>query len=420
MQATPLLLLSLTVNWPIDADEQAILMEKMVVANLNDAPSYGSGQYTYTRVQAPRYLRAEHFEAEVKRQLARELETRKDESPEEISLLREAVPLRAALTLMNDISEIWTIDYAFDGELTMIRRKLENYKSRLEPPDSAAGNAHLALFDPDFNRLHQVTWDGSLFRNYSQINPKDGSMMAIIGTVNDPSLERPPLRSNAPPLKDIAEKVASISQGKDYKGNNAIIVDFVLDASHGSGILRSYYRSDDYVFYMTERTAHQHNETMTHREEYEYRNRDSGRSFVSVYEVSRSVRFDGIDIDQKFDRRRWELRHFNASRPDKKIFSPPLPTATAEIRLYTPDKSVIEVTKYANPEQFVKIIASLNRVDLADAKGVRRAIESVRMAPEANATTGSTRWLVVVNIVVLIGVVCVVLLKVLKMRNKAQ
>ncbi|MFO1042943.1 MAG: hypothetical protein U0941_14225 [Planctomycetaceae bacterium] len=393
------------------AEYDEMILKKIEEANSSTRPSAGSGVFIYEHWQRPRYLRSEQFEAQIAMQF-KALEQKKSEmSPAEYAEVNEVIPINMALQFMDDVYERWSLEYRFTSGKMYSRRTLQDYTTRLEVPENLLKNRKLRRFAPQSNRSQTLAWNGKEFRNFSQINDSSGDILAIIGTTQDKSLEQPPFAANIPPIEQLKQRVKTISNENDFKKKPAIVID--LDVGEGgvsSVALRAFFNADNYRFYALERRGKSGDETLTHREEYSLN--DDGT--IAGGEISQIVRFDGIELDQVFDTRKWTITSMDFKDPPDAVFTPEIPEACSEIMIYNGNTRVLNESSLRSPKTFSKLLDQLRNTDLTDAEAIRLRLEPWRTnTPPPNRKS----ILIIVNSSILLAAVA---LWIVRARSKAK
>lgn len=382
-------------SWLGAADVDPAILQAIEAANSKAKPEAASGVFVYEHWQRPRYIRASQFEDQIALQYKALEEKKAEMTPTQFAEVNEVIPVNMALKFMNDVYEKWQLEYRFSPDRVFSQRKLLEYTSRLEVPSNLVSNSRLQRFEPKANRQQTLAWNGSEFRNFSQINDETGEFLGIIGTTNDKSLERPPFSANVPPMSEMKDRIKSVQHSVDFNGKPALILELQAGAAEND-LLRAYFQPNSYRFYALEKTGKQKDESLTHREVYE----QDEMGNVLAGEISQIVRFDGIDVDQVFEQRRWTVEKIDFSVPPEDSFSPPIPESCAEIMIYNGRSMIIDELRIKSPKTFDRLIANLNQAKLSDVDSVREAVHSWKVG-----SSPASSWLLTINLILLaIGV----------------
>jgi hypothetical protein len=332
-------------------------------------PQFGRASFIYEHWKHPRYTRAAQYEEQLQLQFRAQEAEQERLTPKQIAEIREAIPVNMALEHMNETYQKFEIGYAFDGEKVQFDRMLLEHKSKLEIPPEVQGNSRVRAFDPSLNSRQILAWDESTLRRYSVVDQDKEAYLSIVGTVGDRTMEKPPMKPNAPPLGKLREKIKQINPGTTPDGRPAYVVEFAFAGGDEDRHVRTYYDRKSGTFLMAESEGTQGDERLIFREQYTTEQID-GRPIPRSVEFISIVELEG-DQPRIYERRMFTLRDVDFARPAPETFAPPIPAASNEVIVYNGNKLILDVSRMRVHDSLDGLITSLNTTDLTSATAVK-------------------------------------------------
>lgn len=390
------------------------IMQKLDAANSQSPPEHGKADYRYQHWTHPRYITKQQYEADLAARIELKKKEASDTGATDLQQRLDAELVNTTFTLMNDTYEDWKIVYYFDGPKKRADRTLSGYTSRLEEPSYAKGNPHVHINVGNSSQV--AAWNGQFGLRQSDIG-KSRWVATYDVSNSPPGIVSPPIMvHNAPELAVFSKQMDLVGiEEVQLNGIDQYKVTFTHKDAPGKRMISIYYRTADGSFLSTDSQ-----ETGATGEVGRYSARFSTER-EPVAGLPREVEFAMYITDvgreeRVVDKQLWTLERFESEAPADADFTPKLGQNVVEVAAFVDGKETFRALDTDRSTSFLSFLDVIERsgptsVQVAPAWESWKKERNLKNAGASGASEKPQRsqkwvWLVGLNVVVLIAVIC--------------